>query len=61
MLDEACIDELRAVGCDPTGEGGELHTVVTSTPSFAFALRMVTGAVTEHDGCHLLAIGLEHP
>ena len=55
-LDEACIDELRAVGCDPTGEGGELHTVVTGAPSFAFAPRMVTGAVTEHDGCHVLAV-----
>jgi uncharacterized protein (TIGR00290 family) len=61
ILDETCIEELRAAKCDPTGEGGELHTVVTSTPSFAFALRMVTGAVTEHDGCHFLAIGLEHP
>jgi uncharacterized protein (TIGR00290 family) len=60
-LDEACIEELRTVGCDPTGEGGELHTVVTSTPSFAFALRLVTGAVTAHDGCHFLAVGLERP
>jgi uncharacterized protein (TIGR00290 family) len=59
MLDQACIDELRAVGCDPTGEGGELHTVVTDTPSFAFTPRMVTGAVTEHDGCHVLAVALE--
>ena len=60
-LDEACIEELRAAGCDPTGEGGELHTVVAGTPSFAFALRMVTGAVTEHDGCHFLAVELERP
>lgn len=60
-LDEACIDELRAAGCDPTGEGGELHTVVTNAPSFSFALRMVIGAVTEHDGCHFLAVELERP
>jgi len=58
-LDEACIEELRTAGCDPTGEGGELHTVVKSTPSFAFTLRMVTGAVTDHDGCHFLAVRLE--
>jgi len=60
-LDEACIEELRTAGCDPTGEGGELHTVVTSASSFAFALRMVTGAVTAHDGCHFLAVALERP
>lgn len=60
ILDEACIDGLRAAGCDPTGEGGELHTVVTSTPSFAFTPRIVTGAVTEHDGCHVLAVALEY-
>lgn len=60
-LDEACIEELRTAGCDPTGEGGELHTVVTGTPLFAFALRTITGAVTAHDGCHFLAVGLERP
>ena len=57
-LDESCIKDLRDTGCDPTGEGGELHTVVTNSPSFAFALRVVTGAVTEHDGCHFLAAQL---
>ena len=60
-LDEACIEELRTVGCDPTGEGGELHTVVTNAPSFAFALRLVSGTVTAHDGSHFLAVGLERP
>jgi uncharacterized protein (TIGR00290 family) len=60
-LDEACIQELRAAGCDPTGEGGELHTVVTGAPSFTFALQVVIGAVTVHDGCHFLEVRLERP
>jgi diphthine-ammonia ligase len=59
MLDEASIADLRASGCDPTGEGGELHTVVVSTPSFAFSPRMIPGSVTEHGGCHLLGFQLE--
>jgi hypothetical protein len=33
---------------------------VTGTPSFAFTPRIVTGAVTEHDGCHVLAVALEY-
>lgn len=60
-LDQACIQELRAAGCDPTGEGGELHTVVTGAPLFVFALQVVIGAVTEHDGCHFLEVRLERP
>ena len=59
-LDEACMEELRAAGCDPTGEGGELHTVVTSAPSFAFSLRLVPGSVIQVEGCHLLGVQLEH-
>ena len=58
-LDDTCIEELRTAGCDPTGEGGELHTVVTGAPSFAFVLRSVFGAVTVHNGCHFLAVELE--
>lgn len=58
-LDEACMEELRAAGCDPTGEGGELHTVVTSAPSFAFPLRLVPGSVVQVEGCHLLSVQLE--
>jgi uncharacterized protein (TIGR00290 family) len=58
-LDEACIEELRAAGCDPTGEGGELHTVVTSTPSFAVPLRLVPGGIVQVEGCHVLSVQLE--
>ena len=58
-LDEACIADLRAAGCDPTGEGGELHTVVTSAPSFAFPLHLVQGDIIGLEGCHLLGVQLE--
>jgi diphthine-ammonia ligase len=60
-LDEACIEELRTAGCDPTGEGGELHTVVTGMPLFAFAPRVTVGAVTAHEGCHFVEVRLERP
>lgn len=59
-LDEACIADLRAAGCDPTGEGGELHTVVTKAPSFTYPLAMSVGVVTEHSGCCFLGVELEH-
>jgi diphthamide synthase (EF-2-diphthine--ammonia ligase) len=60
-LDQACIEDLRAAGCDPTGEGGELHTVVTDMPLFAFAPRVTMGAVTAHEGCHFVEVRLERP
>jgi diphthine-ammonia ligase len=60
-LDEACIADLRAVGCDPTGEGGEIHTVVTKAPCFAYPLAMSVGAITEHSECCFLGVQLEHP
>lgn len=59
QLDEACITDLRAAGCDPTGEGGEIHTVVRKAPCFTYPLTMTTGAVTEHSDCCFLAVQLE--
>ncbi|MHB8071649.1 MAG: Dph6-related ATP pyrophosphatase [Candidatus Cryosericum sp.] len=59
QLDEACIADLRAVGCDPTGEGGEIHTVTRKAPCFAYPLAMTVGAVTEHSDCCFLAVQLE--
>lgn len=58
-LDEACIADLRAAGCDPTGEGGELHTVVTKAPCFTYPLAMSIGAVTEHSNCCFLEVQLK--
>ncbi len=58
-LDKECIADLRTAGCDPTGEGGELHTVVTMAPSFSYPLSMKVGAVTEHSDCCFLPVQLE--
>jgi diphthine-ammonia ligase len=60
-LDEDCITDLQAVGCDPTGEGGEIHTVVAKAPCFRYPLAMTVGAVTEHSDCCFLAVQLQRP
>jgi len=59
QLDDVCIADLRAAGCDPTGEGGEIHTVVTKAPCFKSALTMSVGTVTEHSDCCFLGVQLE--
>ena len=58
QLDDACISDLRAAGCDPTGEGGEIHTVVRNASCFAYPLAMTTGAITEHSDCCFLGVQL---
>jgi uncharacterized protein (TIGR00290 family) len=59
QLDDVCIADLRAAGCDPTGEGGEIHTVVRKAPCFTYPLTMSAGAVTEHSDCCFLGVQLE--
>ena len=59
QLDDACIADLRAAGCDPTGEGGEIHTVVTKAPCFTDPLTLSVGMVTEHSDCCFLGVQLE--
>jgi uncharacterized protein (TIGR00290 family) len=44
VLDWALIREIEAAGCDPCGEFGEYHTVVTGGPRFPRPLRLVPGA-----------------
>ena len=58
-LDGACIRGLRDAACDCIGARGELHTAVTKSASLISAPWVVIGAVTEHDGCHFLAVRLE--
>lgn len=60
-LDAACVADLEAAGCDPTGEGGEFHTAVFHAPQFARPLALETGNVTEHDGCRFLDVRLSLP
>ena len=47
--DEAFLADLPE-GVDPCGERGEFHTFVTRCPSFATAIEVVPGAITEEDG-----------
>lgn len=37
-------------GCDPCGENGEIHTVVTEGPMFRHPVRATVGEIVERDG-----------
>lgn len=39
-LDQKCIAELEESGIDPSGEGGEFHTVVTDGPIFSSSIQL---------------------
>jgi len=56
-LDAATVDELRAEGIDPSGEGGEFHSLVFDGPLFSRPLAWRAGRERD-DGEHL-ALGLE--
>ncbi len=43
------MDELPK-GCDPLGEKGEFHTIVTGGPMFSRAVPVVTGGIVRADG-----------
>ncbi len=46
------IDELKKIGIDPCGEGGEFHTIVYDGPLFKSPLEIKLGAVIE-EGDHV--------
>lgn len=48
LFDNALLDELPG-GCDPCGENGEFHTVVSGGPMFARSLDLVRGEVLLRD------------
>ncbi|HLA83386.1 MAG TPA: hypothetical protein VJL29_01215 [Thermoguttaceae bacterium] len=43
------IDELPA-GCDPCGENGEMHTIVTAGPMFRESIPVRVGEIVQRDG-----------
>ncbi|MDA0654524.1 MAG: adenine nucleotide alpha hydrolase [Proteobacteria bacterium] len=48
-FDAGLLADLPA-GCDPCGENGEFHTVVTAGPMFSGPIPVRSGAVVERDG-----------
>lgn len=53
-LDWALVEEVRRLGCDPSGENGEYHTVVYEGPIFSDTLCLEPGTVVSRDGYHAL-------
>lgn len=45
------VDELERLGCDPCGENGEYHTVVTACRLFSAPLDLVEGERVLRNGC----------
>jgi len=57
-LDRNLIAELIASGNDPSGEGGEYHTVVRAGPGFAHPLPLHPGNRVLRDGCWFLDVSV---
>lgn len=50
------IGEIESIGIDPSGEGGEYHTVVTDGPTFTFALSLEMKEQVLRDGYWFLDV-----
>lgn len=50
-LTHAAVAELTALGCDPCGERGEYHTLVTHCPLFSSPIALSEGERVFHGGC----------
>jgi uncharacterized protein (TIGR00290 family) len=57
-LDAALVEELAALGVDPSGEKGEYHTVVTDGPLFSTPLRLQPGQKLLRDGYWFLDLSI---
>lgn len=55
-LTDETIEELRSVGVDICGEGGEYHTFVTDGPAFSKPIRYESSGVKSHDGYSFLEL-----
>lgn len=55
-LEPGALEELRDMGVDVAGEGGEFHTFVFDGPLFSEAVRFGTGGITEQRGYLQLAL-----
>lgn len=49
MLDEALINELKAIDVDVCGENGEFHTLVLDCPLFSFPVNVEITSKQKHD------------
>jgi diphthine-ammonia ligase len=54
VLDQELLDEIVALGIDPSGEGGEYHTVTTNGPIFARPLALKKGEAVLRSGYWVL-------
>lgn len=50
VIDLELVQELAGLGIDPSGEGGEYHTVVTNGPIFSEPVQLEIGEQTLHEG-----------
>jgi diphthine-ammonia ligase len=57
-LERDLLAELIAAGIDPSGEGGEYHTVVWGGPGFARHLTLHPGERVLRDGCWFLDVSV---
>lgn len=57
-LDGALVAELVALGIDPAGEGGELHTVVVDGPLFGERIELELGDAVLRDGVWFLDLAI---
>lgn len=59
ILDKDLVKELQENGIDPSGEGGEFHTVVIDGPLFKQKISLNTGKVYRDDKYHFLDLSLK--
>lgn len=50
VMDQGLIAEIENLGVDASGEGGELHTVVTDGPIFSYPIRLKIEDIVLRDG-----------
>jgi uncharacterized protein (TIGR00290 family) len=58
-LNQKCIAELEESGIDPSGEGGEFHTVVTDGPIFSSAIQLEMNNKISCDGYCFLNVSVK--
>jgi len=49
IIDEALVEELKAIDVDVCGENGEFHTLVIDCPLFKYPVNVEVSAKTKHD------------
>ncbi len=57
-LDSSLLQEIKNTGIDPSGEGGEYHTVVTDGPIFTASLNLGVNGQVHRDGHWALKVSL---